>query len=202
MPVERPTNNLYRIRDLAVGLSGKDYYLSMNPGKAQACVLCISRSRLITAQDLNLSEENLDFLYSGGVLEFDDYILQGITGHQLSALAQYRDLRLRPPSYVQAWSMTAGQGGKTLYIPEDPKEQMTLVPIHYQVIVGGGSLLVKMEELEGYCDGELLYQIEEHLPIPIPKRWIGVGIPLRCNPEKLRVFPDKSVAENYIQKRN
>lgn len=202
MPVEKLTNNLYRIRDLSVGLSGNEYYLSMNRGKAQACVLCISRTRLITAQDLHLTEENLEYLYTGGVLEMEDFTLQGITGNQLIALAQYRNLRIQPPSYVQAWAMTAGQTGKILHIPEDVSEQMTLVPVHYQVIINSGSLLLKLDEEEGYCDGELLYQLEDHLPIPIPKRWIGRPIPLRCNPEKLRVFPDRDVARNYIQKRN
>ena len=202
MPIERPSNNLYRIRDLNVGLSGSDYYLSMNPGKAQACVLCICRTRLICAEDLNLTEENLDYLYSGGTLEFDTYTLQGITGHQLSALAQYRNLRLQPPAYVQAWAMAATQNGKFLYIPEDPAEQMTLVPVHYQVILNGGTLLLKLDDPEGYNDGDLMYQIQERLPIPIPKKWIGQSIPLGVAPDKLRILPEESVTHNYIQKRN
>lgn len=202
MPIERPTNSLFRIRDLSVGLSGQDYYLNMNPGKAQACVLCICRSHPITAQELNLTEENLDYLYSGGVLNFDAYVLRGITGNQLAAIAHYRDLQLQPPTYVQAWAMTAGPNGKTLYIPEDPKEQTTIVSVRFQVIINSGSLLIMMDEKEGYQDGDLLYQIENRLPIPIPKKWIGVSIPLHCNPEKLKVFPDAPVEQNYIQKRN
>lgn len=202
MPIAKLENNLYRIRDLSVGLSGDEYYLNMNPAHAQACVLCISRVRPISVEELQLTEENLEFLFSGGTLEFDSYVLQGISGRQLAALAQYRQLRLQPPAYIQAWAMSATQTGKNIYVPDDPNEQCILVPVHYQVIINGGNLLLKLDEAEGYSDGDLLYQIEDHLPVPIPKSALGTSIPLRAHPDKLRVVPDESVRQNYIQKRN
>lgn len=202
MPIDKPNNNLYRIRELAVNQSSGDYYLSMNPGKAQACVLCICRTRLIRAEDLTLTEDNLSYLYSGGKLEFEEYTLQGITGHQLAALAQYRNLHLQPPSYIQAWSMAATPNGTVLYIPEDPQEQMALVPVHYRAVVNSGTLRVTLDESQGYADGDLMYQIEDHLPIPIPKSWINLGIPLGCPADKVQVIPAQAVSQNYIQKRD
>lgn len=202
MPIEKPNNNLYRIRELSVGVSGSDYYLSMNPGKAKACVLCISRQGVMRAEELSLSEDNLSFLYSGGKLEFPDYTLQGITGHQLAALAQYRNFQLKPPVYVQAWAMTTAQSGIILYIPEDIESQMTLVPVHYWVIVNGNSLMVKVDDAEGYQDGDLMYQQDGRLPIPIPKSAIGQRIPLRNSGDKYSVLPAPNVANNYIQKNN
>ena len=101
--------------------------------------------------------------------------------------------------------MTTGPNGKTLYIPEDPKElkeQTTLVSVRYQVIMNAGALLVSMDQKEGYRDGDLLYKIDNHEPIPIPKKWIGVSIPLRYDPKKLQVIPDEAVKDNYRQKTN
>lgn len=202
MPIEKPNNNLYRIKELTIGTSSDGYYLSMNPGKARACVLCISRQGMLGAKDLSLSEDDLNYLYSGGKLEFPDYVLQGITGHQLAALAQYRNLHLQPPTYVQAWSMAPGTNGTVLYIPEDPQEQMTLVPVHYRISANGTSLKVTLDEDKGYADGDLLYQQEGHMAVPIPKSWIGRPIPLRGAATKYRVVPDAAVAKNYIQKRD
>lgn len=202
MPIEKPNNNLYRIRELIVGMSGDDYYLSMNPGKARACVLCISRQGMMRAEDLSLNEDDLNFLYSGGKKEMPGYVLQGITGHQLAALAQYRNLHLKPPVYVQAWAMAPSQSGTVLYIPDDVESQMTLVPAYYRVVVNGNFLTVRLEEKEGYQDGDLLYQQDDHLPIPIPEKWLGRPIPLRNPGEKYRIIPATRVAQNYIQKRD
>ena len=204
MPIERPTNNLYRIKELNIGQSGEDYYLSMNYGKAHACVLCICRTRLITAEDLSLGEDDLDHLYSGGKLEFEDYTLHGISGRQLTALSQYRNKDLlKPPVYVQAWSMVAAdQNRKILYIPENPEDQMFLVPVYYQMNLSNGNLTIHMEEAEGYKDGDLMYQVENRLPVPIPKSWLDRPIPLRFPQEKIRVFPESSVEKNYIPAKN
>ena len=54
MPIAKLENNLYRIRDLSVGLSGDEYYLNMNPAHAQACVLCIGRVRPIAVEELHM----------------------------------------------------------------------------------------------------------------------------------------------------
>lgn len=202
MPIKVPTNSLYRIHSLNVALSGKEYYLSMNYGKSQACVLCVSRSRLIGAQDLDLTEADLEMLFSGGKVECGDFVLQGISGQQLTALSQYRNnALLKPPAYVQAWSMAVIQNERCLFIPEDPATQMYLVPVHYQVLFGNGCLTVSMDQCEGYNDGDLLYQVEDRLPIPIPASWINQPIPLRFPPDKVRVVPAASVANNYIVKK-
>ncbi len=200
MPIEIP-NNLYRIRELTITASPDGYYLSMIPGKAQACVLCVSREGNIGAQDLSLSEDNLSILFTGGKIETDRYILQGITGHQLAALSQYRGLHVKPPAYVRAWAMATGFNGTVLYVPDDPAEQVTLVPVHYKVLNQGNFMTVQLEkgEGEGYADGDLLYHCGEHLPIPIPKKWIGRPIPLRYPAEKYTVIADDAVAQNYIQ---
>ncbi len=200
MPIEIPNNNLYRIRELAVMPSGGDYILNMNPGKARACVICISRSGNIGAGDLKLSEDDLNNLYTGGKLEYETYTLQGITGHQLAALSQYHGLHIRPPVYVRAWSMAPGQSGTVLYIPEEPDEQVFLVPVHYQTIRTGNQLTVRLEEVDGYADGDLLYQREEHPPVPIPGSWLNRPIVLRRPADQYKVIAAPAVAQNYIQK--
>lgn len=207
MPVKTPANSLHRVRELAVRPTDTNYYLNMSPGHAQACVLCICRKRPITKEDLSvLTENDLENLFAGKNLRFDDFTLQGITGRQFSDLSHYV-LDIQPPVYVQVWSLFVEQNETVLYIPEntwdlkDPQSQMTLVPVSYQVLINGGDLMIKMDEKEGYTDGDLLYQIEDHLPIPIPKAAIGNYIPLHVDPRKLRVFPDQRVENNYLQKR-
>ena len=202
MPIERPNNNLYRVRELSVGVSGDEYYLSMNPGKAKACVVCISRHGMIDAKDLTLTEDDLNYLFSGGKMDLTGYTLQGITGNQLAALAQYRNLQLKPPVHVQVWSMTTSQNGTVLYIPEDLESQMTLVPVSYRVVANGNQLLITLDIKDGYEDGDLMYRLDDHLPIPIPKKWIGEPIPLRSAGNKYQVIPAPAVEKKYIQKRN
>lgn len=199
MPIEKPNNSLYRIRDLSVIISGGEYLLSMNPGKANACVLCISRNGKVRAEDLALSEKDINMLFNGGRIETPDYLLRGISGQQLTALAQYRGLQLQPPVYVQAWAIASSQNGKVLYVPDDVTLQRTLVPVNYHVIFNVSGLIVKLDDPKGYQDGDLMYKYKERLPVPIPKSWIGKPIPLRNGREGYQVIPAPDVEENYIQ---
>lgn len=207
MSIKAPANSLHRVRDLAIRQTDTNYYLSMSPGHAQACVLCICRNRPITQEDLStLTNTDLEDLFAGKSLRLDNCTLQGITSRQFADLAHYV-LDIQPPVFVQVWSLFVEQNEYVLYVPENPQDvknpmsQITMVPVSYQVLITNGDLMIKMEEKEGYSDGDLLYQIEDHLPIPIPKNAIGVYIPLHTNPAKLRVFPDKRVESNYLQKR-
>lgn len=207
MSIKAPANSLHRVRDLAIRQTDTNYYLSMSPGKAQACVLCTCHDKPVSKEDLSmLTDSDLESLYAGKNLRFDNFTLQGITSRQFANLAHYV-LDIQPPVFVQVWSVFVEQNEIVLYVPEntqdvkDPMSQVTMVPVSYQVLINNGDLMIKMEEKEGYSDGDLLYQIEDHLPIPIPKNAIGVYIPLHTNPAKLRVFPDKRVESNYLQKR-
>lgn len=202
MPITQPTNSLFCIKNLIVTPVSEGYYLSMNYGKAQACVLCISRNRLITARDLILSEKELESLYSGGRVDFDDFTLQGISSRQLSALSQYREKELiKPPAFVQAWAMAMIQDEYQLFVPEETGSHIFLVPVHYHVTFGGDGLTITLDPNEGYKDGDLQYSIEGRLPIPIPKSAIGTPIALNAAPDSIRVRPDPSVEENYILKK-
>lgn len=211
MPIEKLSSSLYRIRELNIGLDGNGYYLTMNPSHCTACVMCISRERPIGMEDLELSADSLKQLYSGHILDFSEkgYILQGITKHQITSVTQFRNFKLEPPAYVQLWGMDASHKGTTLYMPEDPTDQMTLVPVDYSVRTGQGvingisvmSMNVAMEQSAGYQDGDLLYQIDNHLPIPIPKSMLNIDIPVRLTGAQLRVIPAEHVFDKYIQKK-
>ena len=202
MPITQPTNALYCIKNLTVTPVSEGYYLSMNYGKAQACVLCISRSRLITADELRLNSKDLEDLYNGGRVDFDDFTLQGISGRQLSALSQYREKELiKPPAYVQAWAMAMIQDEYQLFVPGDPASQMFLVPVTYQVFSGEEGMTVQVTPADGYKDGDLQYSVEGRLPIPIPKSAIGTPFRLRAPQDSIRVCPNPSVQESYILKK-
>ena len=202
MPITHPTNALYCIKSLTVTPVSEGYYLSMNYGKAQACVLCISRNRLISAGELRLSAKDLEDLYNGGRVDFEDFTLQGISGRQLSALSQYRERELiKPPAFVQAWAMAMIQDEYQLFVPEDPASQMCLVPVTYQVFFGEDGMTVQVTPGEGYKDGDLQYSIEGRLPIPIPKSAIGTPFQLRAGQDSIRVCPNPSVEESYILKK-
>ena len=207
MPVKTPANNLHRVRDLAIRQSDTNYYLSMSPGHAQACVVCTCHARPITKEDLTvLKESDIEDLFAGKNIRFDDFTLQGITSRQFADLAHYI-LDIQPPVFVQVWSLFVEQNETVLYVPEDtqdvknPMSQVTLVPVTYQVLISNGDPMVKMAEKEGYADGDLLYQIDDHLPIPIPKEAIGTYIPLHTDPRRIKIFPDTRVENNYLQKR-
>lgn len=204
MPIEKLSSNLYRIRELNVGFDKSGRYLSMNPGHANACVLCISRERPITIEDLTLSNQDLQMLYNGHTLDFTDkgYILQGITRHQMTAAAQYRNFKLEPPAYVQVWGMDSSQNGMSLHVPADPNEQMVLVPVYYTAVDEGNTLTVSLDHKDGYISGELLYQFDNHMPIPIPRSVLDFPIPIRRTGDQLRVIPAPGVEHKYLQKKN
>lgn len=211
MPIEKLNSNLYRIRELNIGLDGTGYYLTMNPSHCTACVMCIAKDRPISIEDLNLTGDDLKMLYGGHMMDFTEkgYILQGITKHQMTSVAQFRNFKLEAPAYVQVWGMDASHKGTTLYLPEDPHDQMTLVPVDYSVQIGQGqinnvsvlSVKVCLEQTGGYEDGNLLYQIDNHLPIPIPKSMLNIEIPVRQTGSQLRVISAESVSGKYIQKK-
>jgi hypothetical protein len=211
MPIEKLNSNLYRIKELNVSLDGAGYYLSMNPSHCTACVMCISRERPIGIEDLNLSGEALKMLYGGHMLDFSEkgFVLQGITKHQITSVAQFRNFKLEPPAYVQVWGMDASHKGTTLYLPENPYDQMTLVPVDYNVKVGSGqingvqvwALRIGMDQSGGYRDGDLLYQVDNHLPIPIPKSILNTEFPVRPTGGQIRVIPAEHVSNKYIQKK-
>ena len=211
MAIEKLNSSLYRIRELNIGLDGTGYYLTMNPSHCTACVMCISRERPIGLDDLNLTAENLKMLYGGHMMDFSDkgYILQGITKHQMTSVAQFRTFKLKPPAYVQVWGMDMSYAGATLYLPENPEDQMTLVPVYYSVMTGQGqinntsvlTMKLCLEQSDGYEDGDLLYQIDHHLPIPIPKSTLNMDLPIRMTGSQLRVIPAEHVSNKYIQKK-
>lgn len=203
MPIEKLNSNLYRIKELNVGFDKTGRFLSMNPGHSDACVICISRERPLSIDDLTLTNEDIKMLYNGHTLSFSDqgYTLKGITRHQMAAAAQYRDFELKPPAYVQVWAIGAPQKGMTLYVPEDPNEQMVLVPVFYTVTDTGSTLTVSLDHKDGYMNGDLLYQFDNHMPIPIPKSVLDLAIPIRRSGDQLRVIPSGNASHKYIQKK-
>ena len=199
MPVTTLNNNIFQIRDLKVDFDSTGHFLSLNPGHAAACVLCISRHKPIGIEDLQLTEQDLRNLFSGSRLDFPEsgYSLQGITRMQISASAQYRNFTLEPPAYVHVWSMADTQGGIALYVPPQRMEQCVLVPVKYCVRYQETGFTLWLQRADGYRDGALLYRVENRSPIPIPATAVGQFQPMRpgVRPE---VFCSKEAENKYI----
>lgn len=202
MPVNILDNNLFKIRNLKVESDKNGAFLTMNPGKSAACVICISPKNPVNPWDLMLSEAELKDLYTGRTLDFSSkgYTLKGVTRQQFAAAPQFRDFKMAPPTYVQVWSMGINDRGTiTLYMPEDPQEQCVLVAVGYRKEMRGDDMYVWVERMDGYEDGDLLYQVDGHLPVPIPVS--GLNQPLRMRPGvNPVVMPRPECAEKYTAK--
>lgn len=197
MPITAPTNSLYKIKELQVDCDRDGYYLSMNPSHATACVVCISRQPVSRGQ-LSLSDNDLKRLHSGAKLDSakEGYVLQGITRQQFSAAALYRGFRLDPPAYVQVWGMSSDT---ELCVPDDPEEQCCLVPVMYEVIENVDSFAVVLDHMEGYQDGDLMYQVGSHKPIPIPKSRLNQQLPMRPGVQAV-VTASPAAGKQYIRR--
>lgn len=199
MPVITRTNNLFRIRDLRVERDATGYYLTMNSGKSAACVICVSSRQPVTVADLSLSEADLAALSNGGNLSFPEkgYTLQGVTRPQLAAAPQFRNFHMSPPCHVQVWGIAKNNiDGIVLHMPDEPLAQHVLVPVEYQSSWDDGCLTIRIETTEGYLDGDLMYQVADHRPIPIPGAYLNCPIKLRpgVNPT---VFPAPEAQDKY-----
>lgn len=202
MPVAILNNNMFKIRNLRVEYDKNGPFLTMNPGHATACVICVSRQGPVVRENLHLSERDLGALINGATLDFSHkgYTLQGITRQQLAAAPQFRNFKMEPPAYVQAWGLgTNGHEAITLYLPEDPQEQCVLVPVGYQVQQDEGGMYVWIQILDGYEDGDLMYSIDGHLPIPIPASGLNRLLPLRPG-VVASVIPKSECSAKYVLK--
>lgn len=202
MPVTVLDNNIFKIRNLRVEYDNNGPILTMNPGKAAACVICVSKKEPVCGENLNLSECDLESLINGAKLDFSEkgYTLQGVTRQQLAAAPQYRNFKMEPPAYVQVWGLGKnGNGVISLYLPESIHEQCVLVPVCYQVKMEKNGMYVWLQNLNGYEDGDLMYSIDGHLPIPIPLSALNSPIPLRPGAVPL-VIPKPECSEKYLQK--
>ena len=182
MPVIELNNNLFKIRELNIGRDKIGYFLTMNPNKAVTCVLCICRSTPVRLQDLSLQEADLQTLINGGTLNLPEHgcQLRGVTRPQLSAAPQFRNFEMKPPCHIQVWAMSRSSlDGTILHIPQDPLEQHLMVPVEYTVQTVDGGFTVKMCFTEGYQDGDLVYQVADHKPVPIPGTFLNRFINLR-----------------------
>ena len=203
MPISTLKNNIFKITDLSVGFDSAGCYVHMSAGHCDAVVLCVSQRDPITQQDLQLTDSDLQSLFMGGKLDFPDqgYMLQGITRQQLAGAGQYRNFTLMPPAYVQVWGMTRGDSGTELWFPEDPATQQRLVPIEYNYYCEDDAFYVRILLPDGYQDGDLMYHVSGHLPIPIPSQYINQIIPLRPG-TTVTVIPAPGAEEKYILKRD
>lgn len=202
MPVSIVNNNIFKIRNLKMDYDKTGHYLTMNYGHAKACVVCVCKRGSVTMEDLQLSESELSSLFNGAKLDFPDrgYSLQGITHQQLAAAPQFRNFTMEPPAYVQAWGMgISGNGAITLYLPEDTQEQCVLVPVGYRVQMEDGGMYVWVQREDGYRDGDLMYQVEGHLPVPIPASGLNRLLPMRPG-SMPSVMPRPECATKYVVK--
>ena len=202
MPVKILDNNLFLIKNLKVENDKQGPVLTMNPGKSKACVICVSKQKPVSPEDLHLSAEELHDLYSGRTLDFPSlgYTLKGVTRQQIAAAPQFRDFKMAPPTYVQVWGMGSNDGRDiVLYLPENPRDQCVLVAVGYRKEMRGNEMYVWIEHTDGYEDGDLLYQVDGHLPVPIPLSGLNRPLPMRPGVTPA-VMPRAECADKYIAK--
>lgn len=202
MPVNILDNNLFKVRNLRVESDKNGAFLTMNPGKSAACVICVSKQEPVNPGDLELSEMQLKDLYTGRTLDFSakGYTLKGVTRQQFAAAPQFRDFKMTPPTFVQVWGMGINdRGAITLYTPEDPQEQCVLVAVGYRKEMRGSDMYVWIEQLDGYEDGDLLYQVDGRLPVPIPASGLNRPLPMRPGVDPV-VMPRPECADKYTLK--
>lgn len=202
MPVNILDNNLFKIRNLKVESDKNGAFLMMNPGKSAACVICVSKEKPVNPDELQLTEAQLEDLYTGRTLDFSSkgYTLKGVTRQQFAAAPQFRDFKMAPPTYVQVWGMGSNERGIiTLYMPEDPQEQCVLVAVVYRKEMRDGNMYIMVEHKDGYEDGDLCYQVDGRLPVPIPASALNQPIPMRPGANPV-VMPRPECADKYTAK--
>lgn len=215
MPIVDLVNDRLRVRNLKIDkdVNGKRYiqWVCQN---AEAYILCFSRHGGVDVRTLDLTEEELSVLSKGGnkeILHPDGKStlcrLQGVRKEQVEGTSAFRDFTIRPPEFVQVWSLLANRitGEVTLYMPA-LDEQCCHAPLHYKVSVrkniGNASLLVSVDsdDLNSsmYQEGDLCYSVNGCLPIPIPKGWLNRDITFRVDESShVVVIPKEGVEQDY-----
>ena len=215
MPITELVNDRLRVRNLKIDkdVNGKRY-IQWIFQEADAFVLCFSRYGGIDPQTLNLSEADLVSLSKGGgkeILNSDgDTVLcrlQGVRKEQVEGSSAFRDFTIKPPEYVQVWSLLAHRitGEVTLYAPP-VDEQWCHAPLEYNVSVvksaGMATLRVSVDEADKkssvYQDGDLCDIVNGCLPIPIPKNWLNNDIKFKIEESsQILVIPKEDVERDY-----
>lgn len=198
MPILTLSNAIYRINELTVDRDEEGYYLTMVLGHCDAAVLCVSQQGPVSRDRLELTDEELSYLLGGGRLERPEqrYTLQCISWQQLMGADRIRNFTVDPPAFIQVWGVKRNYFETNLYVPDSPMEQGAPIPQCYSVRNSGNQLQVLVDRTDGYCDGDLMYIVDDHLGIPLPKSWLNRPIPLRPG-AVVNVVPADHVRVSY-----
>lgn len=196
---------MYQIKKLKLGMDGRGVYLSLVCPAAEAYCLCFTQGALVQQKDLDLSEDELNALWTGGTIDRGRYRLQGVPAKRFHANPSFRDFKSVPPEQIQIWSLSHKQvtNETVLHFPDDLESQLAFIPLryHYTVSRENGFTYLKVELLDSgvYNDGVLMYQVGNALPIPIPAAVFGKMIRLRIpSNENVKVIVRSDYSGQYI----
>lgn len=196
MPILTPKTDIQKMHDMTIDQEGNRYFLSVSMRVNDAALLCVSSIGPVTAKQLTLTERELSHLCNGGKLEMKGFTLHGITRPQMDGVSHGWEFKVSPPSYVQVWAMKRMDFETALYIPEDPEEQGMSVPQWFDVEMADNQVCIGISSTDGYQDGDLMYTIRGHLPIPIPLSALNQWVPLDLD-AGFEVVPAERVRLNY-----
>jgi len=197
---------MYQIKNLKLGTDGRGMYLSLVCPAADAYCLCFTQGAPVTREELDLTENELNDLRIGKMIERDRYRLQGVRANVFHANPSFRNFKAVPPEQIQIWSLSYKQitNETVLHFPENIESQLTFIPMRYRCTVNraGGFVHLMVELLDSgiYESGVLMYQVGNALPIPIPAAAFGKDLRLLIpSNENVRVIVKDGYRGKYIQ---
>ena len=196
---------MYQIRNLQLGMDGRGMYLSLICSAAEAYCLCFTQGAPVQREDLDLTEDELNNLCQGGMIERGRYRLQGVTANRFHANPSFRNFKAVPPEQIQVWSLSYKRitNETVLHFPDRMETQLAFIPMRYHstVMRVDGYVYLKVELLDKgiYQNNTLMYQVGDSLPIPVPSEMLGKNIRLRIpSSENVKVIVRDDFRGKYI----
>lgn len=212
MPILALSSAAYTVQQLTLGSDHHGRYLSLVCPRAAAYALCFSSGAPIRREELDLTDEELSTLCSGGKVQRDNYRILGVPRNIFNAMPVFRNFQAVPPEQIQVWSMDfSSDGAPILYVPDDPAPSTCYVPLRYTVeFTPGvsrqnkapqpGLLRVRLLDEGQYADGALMYQVGNSLPIPLPQGCLNdTPIPILNENEPVKVIVSPAFQGKYVQ---
>ena len=196
---------MYQIRNLQLGMDGRGMYLSLICPAAEAYCLCFTQGAPIQQEDLDLTEDELNDLFQGGMIERGRYRLQGVPSNRFHANPSFRNFKAVPPEQIQVWSLSYKKitNETVMHFPDRVETQLAFIPMRYHstVMQAEGYVYLKVELLDrgNYQNDTLMYQVGNSLPIPVPAAMLGRNIRLRIpSNENVKVIVRDDYRGKYI----
>jgi len=216
MPIRKLDSSAFAVSDFTVNMDNRGkHFIYLSCAYAESYVFCFSKKGEIFAEDLSLTEKDIESLCAGGSMEFDTkdkgrVRLKGVRKIVFDSTTRFNDFTVNPPERIQVWTISKNNIGTCdLYIPEVIGKETAYVPAHFSYTLEKRNspkgnqiveLTISIGEGTDYVDGAIEYKFGDFKSIPLPLSYINKRFTVKDFGLPLKVAPAKGFEDMYVKR--